>query len=196
MISLKRFKINALIKKLKIMQQSRQLSQPKDEVLAREARMYHSLAKIYHSVIGNAHYPFAAEMEQECLRAAAGIDDADAQFRLGEMLLNEAKFHEQLEKEGVFSSSANQRQMRQLYEEAHAYLKASQLRGNFQGKRLQGICYINGWGVEKDRNKGFELVVASIEQENSWDKVPEIFASISGKDTELFSDLMRYRSKY
>lgn len=43
----KRLKINRLIKKIKVMQQSRLLNQPTDEALAKERAAYHCLAGIY-----------------------------------------------------------------------------------------------------------------------------------------------------
>ncbi|HAT9519670.1 TPA: hypothetical protein JBC96_14495, partial [Legionella pneumophila subsp. pneumophila] len=56
-----------------------------------------------------------------------------------------------------------------------------------------GLCIINGWGVESDKNAGFELVVDSIEQEGSWDKIPQIFASMGLNKPEFFSAIMQRR---
>jgi hypothetical protein len=195
MIWLKKYKIKSISKKLKAMQQYRLLNQPKDEVIAKEIKLYWNLSEIYQKLIGNKKFPFAEQMVQESLRAAASLDDTAAQFDLANQLIEEAKFRDQLEAEKIFSSPGNQRQIKQLYEEAHAYLQAAKKAGSAKAKRLQGICYIHGWGLEQNRDKGFELVIASIEQENCWDKIPEIFASIANKDPELFSALMKYRSQ-
>lgn len=192
---LKRFKIRKLTKKLKAMQLNRIHNQPPDEVLAKEIGFYHELATIYNSLIGNKAYPFASEMASACLRGAASLDDSEAQYQIGKKLLDEAKFREQCEHDGLFASPSNERQMHQHYEEAHAYLQTADKLGHTLAKRLLGLCYINGWGVTSDKDKGFELVVASIEQENSWDKVPQIFESIGLNKPEFFSALTRHRNK-
>ena len=190
---LKRFKIRQLTKKLKAMQQNRIHNQPPDEVLAKEVSYYHQLAGIYNSLIGKKAYPFASDMASACLRAASTLEDSEAQYLLGKKLLDEAKLREQLQKGGLFASPSNERQMNQLYEEAHVYLQASERLGHIQAKRLRGLSYINGWGVTADKDQGFDLVVASIEQENSWDRVPQIFASIGLNKPEFFSALTKHR---
>lgn len=72
-------------------------------------------------------------------------------------------------------------------------LAAEQLK-HVEAKRLHGLCYINGWGVEVDKKRGFELIVESIEQENSWDKVPQIFAAMGLNKPEFFSALTQHRN--
>lgn len=191
----KRWKIKKLTKKIKSMQQYRQHNQPTDEILAKERAYYHQLADCYRQLRGHKSYPFAVEMEQACWRASATIDDKEAQYWLGKRLVDEGKFREQLEAEGVFASPSNDRQRYQNYEEAHAYLLASEKLGHIEAKRLRGLCYINGWGVEINRDKGFDLVVESIEQENSWDKVPQIFTALGLNKPEFFSALMKHRNK-
>lgn len=190
---LKRFKIRQLTKRLKAMQQNRVHNQPPDEVLAKETAYYHQLAGIYNSLVGHKAYPFASDMASACLRAASGLDDSEAQYLLGKKLLDEAKLRDQLQQEGLFASPSNERQMNQLYEEAHVYLQSAEKLGHVLAKRLRGLCYINGWGVPSDKDKGFDLVVGSIEQENSWDRVPQIFASIGLNKPEFFSALTKHR---
>ena len=187
-------KINRLTKKLKVMQQYRIHNQPSDEALKKEIAGYHKLAGIYMALYGKKKYPFAREMVLECYRVASTIDDATAEYALGKSLLDEAKFREDLQIKGVFAHSSNERQMKQLYEEAHAYLLAAEQLNHVEAKRLHGLCYINGWGVEVDRKKGFELIVDSIQQENSWDKVPQIFASMGLNKPEFFSALTQHRN--
>ncbi|KTD47987.1 hypothetical protein Lqui_2251 [Legionella quinlivanii] len=191
----KRYKIKSLNKKLKALQQSRLSTQPSEEALIKERAIYKSLVDIYKSLRGKKKYPFADQMIRECQRAAAAIDDAEAQYLLGKDLLEEAKFREQLEKDKIFASTINEKRMAQLYEEAHAYFIAAQKLNHIQAKRLQGLAYINGWGVDPDREKGFEMIVASINQENSWDKVPQIFASLGLNKPEFFSALTKLRGK-
>lgn len=195
MIFFKRLTIKSITKKLKAMQQNRLHNQPTDELTAKEIELYMTLSTIYHSLQKNKKYPFAELMVKECLRSAANLDFSNAQFELGKKLLEEAKFRDQLEKEGLFSNTTNERQATQLYEEAHAYLQTASNLGHIQAKRLHGLCYINGWGVPIDKDKGFEMVVASIGQEKSWDKVPQIFASLGLNKPEFFSALVKHREK-
>lgn len=193
MIIFKRYKIKSLTKKIKSMQQSRVHNQPNEAAIAKEQAMYHQLSAIYRALKGSKKYPFAEIMVWECLRASATLDDAAAQYELGRHLLEEAKFREELNKGEVFASPANERQRRQLYEEALAYLQAAEKLGHIAAKRLLGLCYINGWGVAIDREGGFQRVVASIDQENSWDRVPQIFAEIGLNKPEFFSALTKHR---
>lgn len=187
------FKIRRLIKKLKVMQQARVHNQPTDELLRKEIAGYHKLAGIYKSLHGKKKHPFARELEMECYRAAATIDDAQSEYILGKHLLEEAKLRDNLQKEAVFASPTNERRMKQLYEEALAYLIAAETLHHIEAKRLHGLCYINGWGVPADKKMGFDLVVASIEQENSWDKVPQIFAALGLNKPEFYSALTELR---
>ena len=145
-------------------------------------------------VHGKKKWPFAREMVLACYRASAMLDDAKAQYLIGKALLDEAKFRETLEKDNLFASQSNQRSMQQLYEEALAYLSAASGMEHVLARRLLGLCYINGWGVSKDNEGGFKLVVESIEIEQSWDKVPQIFASIGLNKPEFFSALTKMRS--
>ncbi|MDX1836866.1 sel1 repeat family protein [Legionella taurinensis] len=194
MILFKGHKVKSLTKKIKSMQQSRVHNQPTEDMVTKETGLYHQLASVYKVLRGHKKFPFADEMVWETLRASTNLDDSAAQYELGSHLLEEAKFRDELQRGGVFASPSNERQMRQLYDEALAYLQAAEALGHVQAKRLHGLCYINGWGVTVDRDKGFELVVASIEQDNSWDKVPQIFAAIGLNKPEFFSALMKRRS--
>jgi len=191
----KSLKIRSLTKRLKAMQNFRLLNQPNDETLAKEIGYYHELAAIYKSLIGKKKYPFADVMVSACLRAAATLEDTKSQYDLGKKLLDEAKFRDKLQQEVLFASDNNEKQMKHLYEEALAYLQAAEKMGHVEAKRLHGLCYINGWGVEADKDKGFNLVVASIEQEQSWERVPQIFAEIGLNKPEFFSALTKKRDK-
>jgi len=191
----KRLQIKSLAKKLKSMQQTRQLNQTTDDLLAKEISLYMALADIYHSLRKNKKYPFADVMVRECWRGAASIDSPQANYELGKVLIEEARFREGIETDGLFANNINQKLSLQFYEEGLAYLQRAEALNHILAKRLHGLCYINGWGVEADKNKGFDLVVASIEQENSWDKVPQIFAAIGLNKPEFFSALGKHRGK-
>ncbi len=189
----KRFKINRLNKKLRAFQSARVHNPPGEEALKKELACYMKLAGLYHGLIGHKKYPFARELWLESYRGAASIDDPESLFVFGKQMLEEGKFRAALQAEGLFASPSNERQSNQLFEEAHAYLLAAEKLKHIQAKRLRGLAYINGWGVPADKEQGFEWVVESIEQENSWDKVPQIFASLGLNKPEFFSALAQRR---
>lgn len=196
MTFIKRFKIKRLIKKLSSMQRNRVHNQASEELLKKEIEGYHVLAGIYQKLEGHKKFPFARECKMACWRAAAMLDDVKSQFMLGKTLLDEAKLRHQWEEEGgIFASQSNARTLAQLFEEAHAYFSAAEAQSHIEAKRLRGLCYINGWGVPADKKTGFELIVASIQQENSWDRVPQIFASMGLNKPEFFAELTQMRAK-
>ena len=175
------------------MQQVRAHNQIGDELLKKEIAAYYKLVSIYQTLVGKKKYTFASLMILECYREASTINDAQAEYLLAKNLLDEAKFRANLQANEVFASDNNERRMQQLFQEAHAYLLAAETLNHIQAKRLRGLCYINGWGVEIDKKAGFELVVASIDQENSWDRVPQIFSAIGLNKPEFFSALTQHR---
>lgn len=194
MFFMTRYRIKRLVKKLKSMQQFRIHNQPTDEQLKKEIDGYHKLAEIFHNLKGKKKFPFAYQMERECYRAASAMDDSLAEYTLGKALLDEANFRRKLQGDAVFASLSNERQMNQLYEEAIAYLIAAEKLNHVEAKRLHGLCYINGWGLAEDKKHGFELILDSIEQENSWDKVPQIFAAMGLNKPEFYSALTQARN--
>ena len=193
MFNLTKWKINRIVKKIKSMQSNRINNQPGDELLKREILNYFELATLYKKLKNNKKYPYAEVMIIECYRAAASLDDSAAHYQLGQTFLEEAKYRKNLQNEGIFSSDANLKRMQQLFEEALVHLLAAEKLGHIAAKRLRGLCFINGWGVVEDKNAGFELVVASIEQEGSWDRVPQIFAAIGLNKPEFFAAIMQRR---
>jgi TPR repeat protein len=193
MAYLTRWKIKRITKKIKALHANRVNNPSSGEMIKKEISYYFELAKLYHKLSGHKKSPFASLMFAECHRAAADLDDPEANFLIGQMTLEEAKFRDNLEKEGIFKSDINSKKCNELYEEAHAYLLAAMNFGHVAAKRLRGLCYINGWGLETDKKTGFELIVDSIEQEGSWDKVPQIFASMGLNKPEFFSAITQRR---
>lgn len=195
MFSMTRWKIKRITKKIKAMQTNRVNNQPGDEIIKREVLYYYELASIFKKLKGNKKFPYAEVMLIECYRAAADLDDSSAHFQLAQIFIDEAKYRQNLQNEGIFNSPANLKRTQQLYEEAHAHLLAAEKLGHIGAKRLRGLCLINGWGLEVDKNNGFELIVESIEQEGSWDKIPQIFASMGLNKPEFFSAIMQRRKE-
>ncbi|KTD75073.1 hypothetical protein [Legionella waltersii] len=193
MLIFKGWKIKRITKRLKAMIAYRASNQPGDEVLKKEILYYFELATIYKHLKGNKKHPYSDLMVVECYRSAADLNDAAANFQLAQLFLDEAKYRKGLNNEGIFTSPANLKRSDQLFEEAHAHLIAAEKLGHVGAKRLRGLCIINGWGVTSDKNAGFELVVSSIDQEGSWEKVPQIFASMGLNKPEFFAAIMQRR---
>lgn len=193
MIFFKRVQINRLVKKLNALHQERTLNQPLPDAVSKEVMLYHKLARIYESLHGNKQYPFAQDMAFAVYRACAALDDSEAAYQLGLLLVNKGKCIEDLQLSGLFASNSNERLMKELYAEGHAYLQAAEQLQHIEAKRFRGLCYINGWGVLADKKYGFDLIIASIDQENSWDKVPQLFAAMGLNKPEFYSALAAHR---
>lgn len=193
MFNIHRWKINRLSKKIKSMQLNRVNNQPTDQQVKKEVSTYFELAELYKKLIGKKKFPFADIMVVECYKAATNLNDLTAHYQLGQLFINEGKYRQHLQNEGIFSSDDNQKKCVSAFEQAHAHLLAAEKLGHVEAKRLRGLAIINGWGQEADKNAGFELVVASIEQEGSWDKVPQIFAAMGLNKPEFFAAIMQKR---
>ena len=183
MFNINQWKINRLAKKIKSMQLNRVNNQPTDQMVKKEILSYFELASLYKKQVGKKGFPFAEIMVIESYKGACNLNDASAHYKLGQIFLEEGKYRQNLQNEGVFASDENQNRCISAYEQAHA----------IEAKRLRGLAIINGWGQPADKNSGFELVVASIEQEGSWDKVPQIFASMGLNKPEFFAAIMQKR---
>lgn len=195
MIFFKKLKMKRLIKKIKSLQAQRVHNQPSADALKKEQALYHQLAQIYLALQHKKKWPFARISALECYRASADIEDAEAHYIVAKTLIDEAKGRELIKNEGFLSSSSNERQMKQLYEEIFAHLKAASEMNHIHAKRLYGLCYIKGWGIPVDQDKGMEFIIESIDRENSWDKVPQIFTALDLNKPEFFSALMRKRGR-
>ncbi len=187
------WKIKRITKKIRAMQANRVNNQPGDEVIKKEVAYYFELATLYKNLIGTKKHPYANVMLVECYRAAANLEDAQAHFLLGKYLLEEARFRHDLDSDGIFNSQENRKETKQEFAEAHAHLAAAEQLSHIEAKRLRGLALVNGWGVPADKDAGFELIVGSIDQEGSWDKVPQIFASMGLNKPEFFSAIMQRR---
>ena len=177
------------------MQEDR-LNQPQNLLMSnKEILVYKKLAKIYESLIGSKKWPFAQLQVSCCYRAAAGLDDPDSQYIMGKRSLDTAIFRQKLQSEGIFESQNNAFHIDELYKEAHQYLNSAVARKPIQSKRLLGLCYINGWGVAVNKDKGFDLIIASIEEENSWPRVQKVFSEVGINQSEFFSELFQHRNK-
>lgn len=191
----KRFKIKRLKKQLKVLSASRLNNSVTNQAMQKEIALYFEVAKLYELLSSDKKTPFAREHALACYRAAAALDNETAQFLVGQKLLEEARMRDSLQSDGLLASDANASYLNLLYQEAHAFLLAAEKHQHIKAKRLRGLCYINGWGVPVDKDAGFDLVVASIEQENSWDRVQKIFSELGINQSSFFSELFQHRKK-
>lgn len=195
MCFLKKLRIKWLTKRLVVLQQNRLNHQVKDEAIKKECKIYHKLYNLYTKIHNKKRYPFALQMAIECLRIAAQINDIEAQFILGKLFLDEAKWREGLELQKLFSSVANQNLQQELYKQAHSYLSQADKDGHILAKRYLGLCYIFGWGTKIDKEKGLSMVVDSIAKANAWNKAPQIFAQLGLNKPEFYEAFMQQKGK-
>lgn len=190
---IKNFTLNRIKKKLKGIEQQRLSGQPSDDILKKEIALYHKLVNIYRSLLGHKKYPFAREEAQEALRAASALDDTEAQYLLGNELIDEANLRHELQEGEICASQSNEDRMENLYREGLTYITAASKKKHILAMRKLGLCHIHGWGMPADLEKGMEYIMHSIDEEGGWGKVPQIFASIGLNKPEFFAALTKFR---
>src|SRR3990167_10421428 len=94
-------------------------------------------------------FPHATEYILESYRAIAALNDTNAQYIVGKKLLEQGKFWDSLQKT-LFSCSVHQKYAADTYKEAFVYLDSAEAGGHPLAKRLKGLAFVNGWGVEKN----------------------------------------------
>lgn len=186
---LKRMKIKKLKKKLELLFNNRQTNPATDEELHKEIQLAFELGKMYDNLRFNKGFPHADLLALEAYRIAASLEDTKALYILAERMIERGKFWDELRAE-THACKAHDKYAKDTYEEAFVYLKAAEDKGNFLAKRLHGLCYINGWGVDSSPDHGFKLVIKSIEQEGAWDRATEIFKELGLNKPEFFSYIM------
>ena len=185
-------KARKLQKKITLLYKQRQSNSVSDADLAKEIAYNLELAEYYDKKRWNTHFPYAELLAQEAYRAAASLNDVNAQYLLSKRLVKMARFWQE-RSQGIYAMQVHQRYANDLYEEAFAYLETAEKQGHALAKRLHGLAYINGWGVEKEEEKGFQMVVDSIEQEKAWDRATQIFTELGLNKSEFFSSIMRQK---
>lgn len=187
---MQRFKLKGLEKKVKKLHDLREQGGNVD--VKQEAKAQIELAKFYDAHSFDKKLPRAIVQAFECYRAAAILGDMEAQYICGQRRLEEGKFWEHWSA-GLYGNPIHKKYAALFYEEAFTYLKEAETSGHPLAKRLHGLALINGWGVDKDVEAGFKLVVDSIAAENAWDKVTKIFEELGLNSPEFFSMLMTYK---
>lgn len=191
MIFWKRWQFNRLLKKAKREIDNRE--QGKQSHVQDEILIQMKLAKFYLAYHGSASFPFAKDQAYECYRYAANLGSIEAQYLFGEYKLEQGKFWHQ------YTQSPYGRPLHEIYakacfDEAFNYLEKAKEGDHAKAVQLLGMAYIQGWGVAMDKEKGFQLIVDSIELEGSWDKAPEIFKKLGLNNPEFFSMLAKRRA--
>jgi TPR repeat protein len=187
-----RIKLKSLRKKIVKSHSLREQRGAADDV-KREIAAHLALAKFYDQHIFDKNIAKAEILAFESYRAAAALGDAKAQYICGERLLERAKFWDTWSK-GMFGAEAHKKYAKDNYEEAFSFIKTAENNGFPMAKRLHGLAYVNGWGMAKDLDKGFQLVIESIDQEGAWDRATQIFQKLGINSPEFF-EALRSRKK-
>jgi len=187
-----KLKLKSKLKKATAMHNQRQNNAVSDLIVKKEIVLLYEIAKIYEKQQFRKKFPHAADYALETYRVAASLSDINAQYIVGNKLLEKGKFWDSLQKM-IFACSAHKKYAEAAYEEAFVYLDSAEAGGHPLAKRIKGLAYVNGWGVEKNNDHGFELIVDSIDQEHAWDRATKIFDEIGLNKPEFFSSIMSIR---
>ena len=182
-------KVKSLEKKINALRQTRLAQEVADSEIAKEIALYHDLAEVYEKLRFDKEHPYAHFLVLESYRSAATLGDVKALYRLASQLIERGKFWQSLG-DSHFACKTHEKYIHDTFEEAFVYLQAAEDKDDFKAKRLHGLVYINGWGVDIDLDKGFALVIESIQQEGSWDRATEIFQELNLNKPEFFSYIM------
>lgn len=190
---LKKSKLNSLRKKVqKLHEQAAQQANtnPQAEITAQ-----HELAKFYEQLLFDKDLPQAEVLALECYRAAAALGDIKSHYLCGQKLLEQAKFWDMWSQNPIYGASIHKKYSQGFYEEAFAYLHKAEAHDYPLAKRLLGLANIYGWGMPKNTDEGFKLVLDSIEAEKAWDRVTKILEELKLNTPEFFAALRNYKGK-
>lgn len=188
----KRLKLKSLLKKAKKLHQVRDQGEAGGFKL--EIAALKELTHFFDANRFNKKFPDAQLQALEYYRAAAALDDAQAQHQLSQRLFAIARFYDEWEK-NIYGSPIHKKYAEFYYEDAFKYLKQAETGGYALAKRFHGLAYINGWGVAKDSEKGFQMVIDSIEMEQAWERASKIFEELKLNSPEFFNAIMKHKAK-
>lgn len=187
-----RLKLRSLKKKALAMVKKRQENAVSDAELTKEIALHAEITALYDKHKTDKKSPNAELLAIESLRIAAQLGDANAQYELGRRLLEKGKFWDEV-KASYLANDIHDKYAKDCYDEAFLFLRSAQEQSQPLAKRLHGMAYINAWGVERDEDKGFKMVIDSIDMEGSWEKATEIFKELGLNKPEFFNKVMQYR---
>ncbi len=190
---LKRWKLNRLLKTVKRYQVIRENGDKKCVHL--EIKALWALANYYkNTLLTNSKFPLARLYLFEYLRAAAALNDKQAQYHCALMRFEEGKFYAAWNASN-YRRAVHEKLRQEAFDDAFAFLEVAIKNNSFEAKRCQGLAYIHGWGVEKDAAKGFECILDSINMENAWARATKIIEKLHLNSPEFFKALTQYKAK-
>lgn len=192
MYFLKRMKLKSLEKKVKKLYQIR--DQGQGSGFKQLIAALYELAVFFDNYRFYKRFPHAEMQALEYYRAAAALDDAKAQYIVAQRLFEKARFYDEWCQD-IFGGTVHKRYAEFYYEDGFKYIKESEAGGYALAKRFHGMAYINGWGVAKDTEKGFQMVIDSIEMEQAWDRASKIFEELKLNSPEFFNAIMKHKAK-
>jgi TPR repeat protein len=186
--------LNALRKKVEKCHLLRE-QQSTNANVQNEINAHYQLAEFYKKHRFDKDLPYADAYRVECYRVAASLGEAKAQYLCGEALLEQAKFWEKLSHHPIYAADVHKKYADKLYEEAFVYLRSAQHSEYPFATRLLGLATIYGWGIPKNLDQGFKLILESIDQEKAWDRATKIFDDLKLNSPEFFQALRNYKGQ-
>ncbi len=154
-----------------------------------EITAQYELARFYEQHFFDKELPKADIYALECYRAAGVLGDARSQYICGQRLLDQAKFWDAWSRGPLYGAEVHKKYATALYEEAFSFLHTSEASDYALAKRLLGLAHIHGWGMPKNLDKGYQLILDSIDLEKSWDRATKIFDELKLNSPEFFAAL-------
>jgi len=189
-----KLKLNRIRKKVQRVHELRE-QRNKAEDIQNEIKLQYQLAEFYDKHRFDKKLPHAEIYALECYRINAALGDRKAQYICGQRLLEQGKFWDAWSRNPIYGATANKKYAANFYEEALAYLKMAEEGEYPLAKRLLGLIYVHGWGVPADMDKGFKLVLESIDQEQAWDRATKILEDLKLNSPAFFAALRSYKGQ-
>jgi len=189
MNALQRMKLTSLKKKAHKYFRLRDEGDPKAR--EKEIEVQKDLAHFYEKHAYDKDIPHADILAQECFRHSALLGDADGQYIFSERMMEKANFWNDFSK-GIYGAQIHAKYATLYYEEAHSFLSQAEAQGHPLAKRLHGLAYMKGWGLNANTEMGAKLIIESIKDEDAWDRATEIFEELGLHSPDIFTSLMAH----
>ncbi|MES2141640.1 MAG: hypothetical protein V4471_01960 [Pseudomonadota bacterium] len=164
-----------------------------DKQLKALTQAFYAMAAFYKKHSFDKGLPYAEFHVLECYRVLSSFGDPKAQYLLGECLLNYGKFWLDMVKNPLYKTNQPKVYAQTFFEESRVYLQAANEQNYFLARRLLGLVHMHGWGCDADLQKGYQLVLESIDLEQAWGKATQIFDKLQLNSPEFFATLRAYK---
>jgi TPR repeat protein len=154
---------------------------------------FYAMAEFYEKHRFDKNLPYSEFHALECYRVIASFGDSKAQYKLAERLLDYGKFWEGIASNPLYKTNKPKAYAQSFFEESSVYLRAADEQGYPLARRLLGMAHIHGWGDNPNLEKGYQLVLESIDLEQAWGKATQIFDTLKLNSPEFFSALRDYK---